>query len=199
MTRTAPESGSGGPGRLVVLSGPSGVGKSTVLRRLRSDHPEVWVSVSATTRFPRPGEEDGVHYHFLDRAEFVRRVEDGEFLEWAEFAGNLYGTPRAPVERRLAAGRSVLLEIDLQGARQVRASAPHALLVFLRPPSWEELVHRLTNRGTEDAAVVDRRLTTAREEMVAEGEFDVTLVNDDVEDVCRELVALVGSPSPTEA
>ncbi|HSK53649.1 MAG TPA: guanylate kinase [Jiangellales bacterium] len=199
MTRTAPESGSGGPGRLVVLSGPSGVGKSTVLRRLRSDHPEVWVSVSATTRFPRPGEEDGVHYHFLDRAEFVRRVEDGEFLEWAEFAGNLYGTPRAPVERRLAAGRSVLLEIDLQGARQVRASAPHALLVFLRPPSWEELVHRLTNRGTEDAAVVDRRLATAREEMVAEGEFDVTLVNDDVEDVCRELVALVGSPSPTEA
>jgi guanylate kinase len=199
VTRTAPESGSGGPGRLVVLSGPSGVGKSTVLRRLRSDHPEVWVSVSATTRFPRPGEEDGVHYHFLDRAEFVRRVEDGEFLEWAEFAGNLYGTPRAPVERRLAAGRSVLLEIDLQGARQVRASAPHALLVFLRPPSWEELVHRLTNRGTEDAAVVDRRLATAREEMVAEGEFDVTLVNDDVEDVCRELVALVGSPSPTEA
>jgi guanylate kinase len=199
VTRTGPESGSGGPGCLVVLSGPSGVGKSTVLRRLRSDHPEVWVSVSATTRFPRPGEEDGVHYHFLDRAEFVRRVDDGEFLEWAEFAGNLYGTPRAPVERRLAAGRSVLLEIDLQGARQVRASAPEALLVFLRPPSWEELVHRLTNRGTEDAAVVDRRLATAREEMAAEGEFDVTLVNDDVVDVCRELVALVGSPSPTEA
>ena len=191
--------GPGGPGRLVVLSGPSGVGKSTVLRRLRASYPEVWVSVSATTRFPRPGEEEGVHYHFLDRAEFLRRVEAEEFLEWAEFAGNLYGTPRAPVQERLAAGRSVLLEIDLQGARQVRAAVPEALLVFLRPPSWDELVHRLTSRGTEDATVVDRRLQAAREEMAAEGEFDVSLVNDDVEDVCRELVALVGSPSPTEA
>ena len=191
--------GPGGPGRLVVLSGPSGVGKSTVLRRLRASYPEVWVSVSATTRFPRPGEEEGVHYHFLDRAEFLRRVEAEEFLEWAEFAGNLYGTPRAPVQERLAAGRSVLLEIDLQGARQVRAAVPEALLVFLRPPSWDELVHRLASRGTEDAAVVDRRLLAAREEMAAEGEFDVSLVNDDVEDVCRELVTLVGSPSPTEA
>jgi guanylate kinase len=189
----------GGPGRLVVLSGPSGVGKSTVLRRLRASYPEVWVSVSATTRFPRPGEEDGVHYHFLDRAEFLRRVEAEEFLEWAEFAGNLYGTPGAPVQERLAAGQSVLLEIDLQGARQVRAGVPEALLVFLRPPSWDELVHRLTSRGTEDATVVDRRLQAAREEMAAEGEFDVSLVNDDVEDVCRELVTLVGSPSPTEA
>jgi guanylate kinase len=189
----------GGPGRLVVLSGPSGVGKSTVLRRLRASYPEVWVSVSATTRFPRPGEEDGVHYHFLDRAEFLRRVEAEEFLEWAEFAGNLYGTPRAPVQERLAAGLSVLLEIDLQGARQVRAGVPEALLVFLRPPSWDELVHRLTSRGTEDAAVVDRRLDAAHDEMAAEGEFDVSLVNDDVEDVCRELVTLMGSPSPTEA
>ncbi|HEU4490611.1 MAG TPA: guanylate kinase, partial [Jiangellales bacterium] len=133
------------------------------------------------------------------RAEFLRRVEAEEFLEWAEFAGNLYGTPRAPVQERLAAGQSVLLEIDLQGARQVRAAVPEALLVFLRPPSWDELVHRLASRGTEDAAVVDRRLLAAREEMAAEGEFDVSLVNDDVEDVCRELVALVGSPSPTEA
>ena len=191
--------GPGGPGRLVVLSGPSGVGKSTVLRRLRASYPEVWVSVSATTRFPRPGEEDGVHYHVLDRAEFLRRVAAEEFLEWAEFAGNLYGTPRAPVQERLAAGRSVLLEIDLQGARQVRAAVPEALLVFLRPPSWDELVHRLASRGTEDAAVVDRRLLAAREEMAAEGEFDVSLVNDEVEDVCRELVTLVGSPSPTEA
>jgi guanylate kinase len=175
------------------------VGKSTVLRRLRASYPEVWVSVSATTRFPRPGEEDGVHYHFLDRAEFLRRVAAEEFLEWAEFAGNLYGTPRAPVQERLAAGRSVLLEIDLQGARQVRAAVPEALLVFLRPPSWDELVHRLASRGTEDAAVVDRRLRAAREEMAAEGEFDVSLVNDEVVDVCRELVTLVGSPSPTEA
>ncbi|HSK27269.1 MAG TPA: guanylate kinase [Jiangellales bacterium] len=189
----------GGTGRLVVLSGPSGVGKTTVVRQLRAAHPEVWVSVSATTRFPRPGEQEGVHYVFLTREEFARLADAGEFLEWAEFAGNLYGTPRGPVERRLADGRSVLLEIDLQGARQVRARDPRALLVFLRPPTWEELVRRLTSRGTEDEEVVRRRLEVAGQEMAAEGEFDVTLVNADVEDVCRDLVALLGSPPPTEA
>ena len=192
--------GPGGPGRLVVLSGPSGVGKSTVLRRLRASYPEVWVSVSATTRFPRPGEEEGVHYHFLDRAEFLRRVEAEEFLEWAEFAGNLYGTPRAPVQERLAAGRSVLLEIDLQGARQVRQTMPEALFVFLAPPDWDELVHRLTGRGTETAEEQARRLETARAEIAAEKEFDVTIVNTDVHTAAEELVALIRShPNSSEA
>ena len=161
---------------------------------LRQEHPDVWLSVSATTRFPRPGEVDGVHYHFLTREEFQRRAAAGEFLEWAEFAGNLYGTPKDEVLRRLAAGRPVLLEIDLQGARQVRAAHPDALLVFLAPPSWDELVRRLTRRGTEEPAVVDRRLAAAREELAAESEFHHTLVNRDVREVCAKLVALVRSP-----
>lgn len=182
-----------------MLSGPSGVGKTTVVRRLRERYPQVWVSVSATTRFPRPGEQDGVHYHFLDHDEFRRRAAAGEFLEWAEFAGNLYGTPAAPVGAQLAAGRHVLLEIDLAGARQVRRRVPDALLVFLRPPSWEELVRRLTGRGTESRAVVETRLATAGEEMAAEPEFDVSLVNGDVTAVCTELVALLDVPDSLEA
>jgi guanylate kinase len=156
----------------------------------------VWISVSATTRFPRPGEAEGVHYHFIGRAEFERRVAAGEFLEWAEFDGNLYGTPLAPVVARLTFGESVLLEIDLQGARQVRRRVPGALLVFLRPPSWEELVRRLTERRTEPPEVVERRLAVAREELAAEVEFDHTLVNSDVKQVCEELVALMRPPHP---
>jgi guanylate kinase len=187
------------PGRLVVLSGPSGVGKSTVIRELRRAHPEVWVSVSATTRCPRPGEIDGVHYHFVDRVEFLRRAEQGEFLEWAEFAGHLYGTPRAEVTRRLAAGESVLLEIDLQGARLIRRTHPHALLVFLKPPSWEELVRRLADRATEPPDVVARRLAAAREELAAESEFDLTVINTDVRAVCDRLVDLLRSPTGSEA
>ena len=184
----------GRPARLTVLSGPSGVGKSTVVRVLREQHPGIWLSVSATTRFPRPGEVDGVHYRFVDDAEFDRLVADGELLEWAEFAGHRYGTPRAPVEERLGGGVPVLLEIDLQGARQVRAALPDAQLVFLAPPSWEELVRRLTGRGTEDASVVERRLAVAKEEMAAEGEFDVTLVNTSVSEVCDRLLALMTQP-----
>lgn len=182
-----------------MLSGPSGVGKSTVVRALRRNHPEVWVSVSATSRFPRPGEVDGESYIFLDRAEFERRAAAGEFLEHAEFAGNLYGTPSEPVLRHLAAGVPVILEIDLQGARQIRRRLPEALLVFLRPPSWAELVRRLTGRGTEPDEVVRRRLNAAREELAAEDEFDVTLVNDDVEAVCDRLVALLGSGAGSAA
>lgn len=185
--------------RLVVLSGPSGVGKTTVVRTMRARHPEVWMSVSATTRFPRPGEVDGVQYHFLDRSDFERRAAAGEFLEWAEFAGNLYGTPRPPVVAHLEGGVPVLLEIDLQGARQIREAMPDALLVFLAPPSWDELVARLTNRGTEPPEVVEARLAVARRELAAEAEFDVTLVNSDVEDVCRRLIALLGYPHLTEA
>jgi guanylate kinase len=180
---------------LVVLSGPSGVGKSTVVKALRAEHPEVWLSVSATTRFPRPGETDGVHYRFVSREEFAELVESGGLLEWAEFAGNLYGTPRQPVLDHLAAGRPVVLEIDLQGARQVRALMPGAKLVFLAPPSWDELVRRLTGRGTEDAAVVEKRLAVARDELAAEPEFDVTLVNTSVPDVVGQLVALAVAPA----
>ncbi|MEU5429179.1 guanylate kinase [Streptomyces olivoreticuli] len=177
--------------RLTVLSGPSGVGKSTVVAHMRKAHPEVWLSVSATTRKPRPGEREGVQYFFVDDEQFDKLVANGELLEWAEFAGNRYGTPRQPVLDRLAAGQPVLLEIDLQGARQVRESMADARLVFLAPPSWDELVRRLTGRGTESPEVIERRLAAARIELAAESEFDVTLVNTSVEDVARELLALL--------
>ncbi|MFG3499132.1 guanylate kinase [Streptomyces sp. NPDC047928] len=177
--------------RLTVLSGPSGVGKSTVVAHMRKVHPEVWLSVSATTRKPRPGEQDGVQYHFVTDDEFDKLIANGELLEWAEFAGNRYGTPRRAVLERLDAGEPVLLEIDLQGARLVRESMPDARLVFLAPPSWDELVRRLTGRGTESPDVIERRLAAARIELAAESEFDVTLVNTSVEDVARELLALL--------
>ncbi|WP_406388611.1 guanylate kinase [Streptomyces sp. NBC_00887] len=177
--------------RLTVLSGPSGVGKSTVVAHMRKVHPEVWLSVSATTRKPRPGERNGVHYFFVDTEEFDKLIANGELLEWAEFAGNRYGTPRRAVLERLEAGEPVLLEIDLQGARLVRQSMPDAQLVFLAPPSWDELVRRLTGRGTEAPDVIERRLTAAKVELAAEAEFDTTLVNTSVEDVARELLTLM--------
>jgi guanylate kinase len=158
-------------------------------------HPEVWISVSATTRAPRPGEVDGRHYHFVSDAEFDRLVAAGELLEWAVVhQTSRYGTPRRPVEQALAAGRLALLEIDLQGARQVRRSMPEALFVFLKPPSWEELVRRLVGRGTEGAEERARRLATAREELAAEAEFDVTVVNGDVRLAAEQLVALMVDP-----
>jgi guanylate kinase len=177
--------------RLTVLSGPSGVGKSTVVAHVRKEHPEVWVSVSATTRRPRPGERQGVHYYFLDDGEFDKLIANGELLEWAEFAGHRYGTPRAAVLDRLEVGEPVLLEIDLQGARLVRESMPDSRLVFLAPPTWQELVRRLTGRGTESPEVVTRRLEVAKTELAAESEFDCTLVNTSVEEVVGELLALL--------
>jgi|SRR6185369_2030342 len=176
---------------LTVLSGPSGVGKGTVVAAVRRLFPDVWVSVSATTRPPRPGETEGVEYHFVDRDRFDRMVKDDELVEHAEFAGNCYGTPRAPLTRRLAAGLPALLEIELQGARQVRASMPSAQFVFLTPPSWEELVRRLTGRGTEAPDVIERRLERARIELAAEKEFDAVVVNDDVEAAAARLVSLM--------
>ncbi len=187
-------------GRLIVLAGPTAVGKGTVAAWIREHHPEIWMSVSATTRPPRPGEVDGHHYHFVTPEEFDRLVATDGLLEWATVHGvHRYGTPRAAVEERLAAGESVLLEIDLQGARQVRSRMPEAFLVFLKPPSWEELVRRLVGRGTETEAERERRLATAREELAAEDEFDATIVNTEVEDAGRELVDLFrsGPPAPT--
>jgi guanylate kinase len=177
--------------RLTVLSGPSGVGKSTVVAHMRKEHPEVWLSVSATTRKPRPGEKHGVQYFFVTDEEFDKLVAGDELLEWAEFAGNRYGTPRRAVLAHLERGEPVLLEIDLQGARLVKQAMPSARLVFLAPPSWEELVRRLTGRGTEDPEVIERRLEAARTELAAEEEFEATLVNTSVEDVSAELLALM--------
>jgi len=178
--------------RLVVLAGPTAVGKGTVATAVRERHPEVWLSVSATTRAPRPGEVDGVHYHFVDDATFDAMIADGELLEWAVVhRAARYGTPRGPVEDSLAAGRPSMLEIDLQGARQVRATMPEAVFVFLKPPSWDELVRRLVGRGTENDAERERRLATARDELAAESEFDVTIVNHEVHDAADELVALM--------
>jgi guanylate kinase len=182
----------GGPGRLTVLAGPTAVGKGTITAWIREHHPEIWISVSATTRSPRPGEVDGVHYRFVSDAEFDALVADAELLEWAVVhRGARYGTPRGPVLEALAAGRAALLEIDLQGARQVRERMPEARFVFLAPPSWEELVDRLVGRGTEDAAERERRLETAREELEAESEFDVTVVNRQIPDAGEQLVELM--------
>lgn len=179
--------------RVIVLAGPTAVGKGTVVARLRDQHPEVWASVSATTRAPRPGEVDGTHYRFVSPEEFTRLVEAGEMLEWAVVHGDhRYGTPRGPVLEALEEGRPVLLEIDLAGARQVRRTMPGARFVFLAPPSWEELERRLVGRGTETAEQRSRRLQTARVELAAEPEFDVTVVNDDVQRAADEIAALLG-------
>ncbi len=190
----SPHAGAPTPSRLVVLAGPTAVGKGTVAACIREEHPEIWISVSVTTRPPRPGEVEGVHYHFVDDASFDRLVETGGLLEWAVVHGrHRYGTPRAAVEDQLAAGRPSLLELDLQGARQVRQNMPEALMVFLAPPSFEELERRLVGRGTESAEERARRLETAREELAAESEFDVTIVNTEVRAACAELVGLFSS------
>ena len=193
---SAPGDGAGTrPARLTVLAGPTAVGKGTIAAYIRQHHPEIWISVSATTRAPRRGEVDGEHYHFVTDTEFDRMVEDGEMLEWAVVHGAAkYGTPRRAVELALAQGRHALLEIDLQGARQVRSTMPEALFVFLAPPSWDELISRLVGRGTETAEERERRLGTARDELAAEPEFDVTVVNTEIQSAGEELVALILDP-----
>jgi guanylate kinase len=181
------------PTRLTVLAGPTAVGKGSVSADIRAHHPEIWISVSATTRAPRPGEVHGVHYWFVSEAEFDQMVADDELLEWAVVHGrHRYGTPRRAVEEALREGRPALLEIDLQGARKVKQAMPGALFVFLAPPSWAELVRRLVGRGTESAEERERRLDTARLELASESEFDVTIVNDDVHRATDELVHCMG-------
>ena len=182
--------------RLTVLSGPSGVGKDAVLAAVRRRHPDVWVSTSVTTRAPRPTETDGVEYHFVSQDRMAELIDAGELLEHADYAGNLYGTPRRPVLERLVEGRPAFLVIELQGMRQVRKLMPDAQFVFLAPPSFEELERRLVGRGTEPAEVIRQRLDQARIEMASESEFDVKLVNDEVERAADELVALIEHPVP---
>ena len=180
-------------GDVTVISGPTAVGKGTVVAALRERRPDVWVSVSATTRPPRPGEVDGVHYLFVDDAEFDELIGTDGLLEWAVVHGtHRYGTPSAPVRAAVAAGRRAILEIDLQGARQVREKLPQVRSVFIAPPSWETLVERLVGRGTEGAAERERRLETARAELAAAAEFDHVVVNDDLGQAVQDLVDLLG-------
>jgi guanylate kinase len=188
-------------GRLIVLAGPSGVGKSSVVAGLRAALPELYFSVSATTRDPRAGEVDGRDYRFVGPAGFDELIARGELLEWAEIHGGIHrsGTPRAPVDEHLARGEPVLLELDLAGARAVRAERPDALFVFLEPPSWDELVRRLVGRGTESEAQFARRLETAQEELAARDEFDVVVVNDDLQAVVARLVELSAGPPVSRA
>lgn len=180
-------------GDITVISGPTAVGKGTVVSILRERYPEVWVSVSATTRAPRPGEVDGVHYLFVTHEEFQRLIDGGQLLEWALVHGqDYYGTPAAPVLDAVAAGRRVVLEIDLAGARQVRRTVPDARFVFLAPPNWDTLVDRLTGRGTETEEQRERRLATARVELAAASEFDHVVVNGALGETVAELVSLLG-------
>ncbi len=173
--------------RLIVITGPSGVGKGSLVKQLLVRHPEIWLSVSATTRSPREGEINGEHYFFLEKDRFKELVRNEGFLEWAEFAGNSYGTPRKEVKEKLSSGKDVLLEIELKGARQVRKNFPEAIQIFLAPPSFEELERRIRGRGTDDEDAISRRLLRAKEELKAQDEFDAVVINADFETALLEL------------
>lgn len=180
-------------GRLFVVSGPSGVGKGTVISKMMEKDPSLWKSVSATTRKPREGEVDGTDYFFVDRSDFERAAEGGGFLEWAEYSGNLYGTPASSVQAHLDAGENVILEIEVQGAMQVRKSAPEAVLVFVKPPSMDELERRLRGRGSESEEAVAARLEAARMELSREMEYDYVFVNDDVDTTVDEMLDCIAN------
>ncbi|MEH2066064.1 MAG: guanylate kinase [Nostoc sp.] len=178
-------------GKLIVLTGPSGVGKGTLMRSLLQRHPELYYSVSVTTRSPRPGETDGKSYYFISRSKFEQLVAEGEFLEWAEFAGNCYGTPREAVLNQINSGKLVVLEIELEGARQTRASFPSALSIFILPPSFDELEKRIRSRGQDSEEAIARRLLRAQEEIQAADEFDIQIVNDDFETALNDIEAVL--------
>lgn len=178
-------------GRLIVITGPSGVGKGTLVHALLGRHPELHLSISVTTRSPRPGEVDGRDYYFVDRPRFLEMVNKSELLEWAEFAGNCYGTPLLPLKQRIEAGTSVVLEIELQGARQIRQTYPQAQHIFIRPPSMTELERRLRTRGKDSEDAIARRLQRATEEIAAADEFDFQIVNDDLEKTLEQIEAML--------
>lgn len=181
-------------GKLIVVTGPSGVGKGTIVQALLQRHPKLFLSVSMTTRAPRLGEIEGQQYYFVTRDRFETMIRAGEFLEWAEFAGNYYGTPRQPVEERIEQGQQVLLEIELEGARQIRANFPEALRIFILPPSLPELERRLRGRSSDSAAAIAKRLNRATEEIAAANEFDIQIVNDDLETALKSLEEALFAP-----
>lgn len=174
-------------GKLIVLTGPSGVGKGTLVQILRQRHPELYLSISATTRSPRPGEEEGEHYYFVSRSDFEKMIASNNLLEWAEFTGNYYGTLRLPVEQKLAQGKTILLEIELEGAKQIKISMPDALRIFILPPSFSALEKRLRDRATDSEAAITRRLKRAQIEIDAAKEFDLQIINDDLEKALHQL------------
>ncbi|HBB32256.1 MAG TPA: guanylate kinase [Cyanobacteria bacterium UBA8803] len=183
-------------GRLIVLTGPSGVGKGTLLQLLLQRHPELYLSISATTRSPRPGEVDGQHYYFVSRARFEAMVAGGELLEWAEYAGNYYGTPRAAVEEKIRLGQSVILEIEVVGARQIHQTFPSALRIFILPPNLAELEQRIRDRGQDSEEAIARRLDRAKAEIDAADEFDLQIVNDNLKDALKKIEVAICAANP---